>query len=134
MHVAAHGLRNFEALHNDGVQRLAAQIEEAILQAEIFRVVGFAEDGDGQFLGFGEDFDLGGIDFDRAGCELGVGRAVGALAHLAIDADDPLGAQFFGHLEGRAVGIGDDLGQAVMVAQVDEEHAAVVADAVDPAR
>ena len=31
-------------------------------------------------------------------------------------------------------GIGDDLGQAVMVAQVDEQQAAMVAHAVDPAR
>ena len=31
-------------------------------------------------------------------------------------------------------GIGDDLGNAVMVAQVDEEQPAMVADAMDPAR
>ena len=36
-------------------------------------------------------------------------------------------------LERRAVGIGDDLGEAVMVAQVDEQHAAMVADAMAPA-
>ena len=37
-------------------------------------------------------------------------------------------------LEGRAVGIGHHLREAVMVAQVDEQHAAMIADAVAPAR
>ncbi len=41
---------------------------------------------------------------------------------------------FSADLEGGAVGVGDDLGQAVVVAQVDEQHAAMVADAVHPAR
>ena len=39
-----------------------------------------------------------------------------------------------GGLEGRRIRIGDDLGQAVMVAQVDEQQAAMVAHAVHPAR
>ena len=48
------------------------------------------------------------------------------------EAERPLGVQLFGDLEGRTIGIGDHLGQAVMVAQIDEQHAAVVADAVAP--
>ena len=51
----------------------------------------------------------------------------------AVDADDPLAAHGLGRLEGRAIGIDDDLGHAVMVAQVDEQQAAMVADAVHPA-
>jgi hypothetical protein len=39
-----------------------------------------------------------------------------------------------GDLEGGRIRVGDDLGHAVMVAQVDEQHAAMVAHAVHPAR
>ncbi len=48
--------------------------------------------------------------------------------------DDEFVAQRFGHGEGRgAVGIADDLHQAFAVAQVDEDDAAVIAAAMDPA-
>ena len=57
----------------------------------------------------------------------------GRRAHLAVDPHHPFGAQRLGDLEGRAVGIGHHLGQAVVVAQVDEQQAAVVADAMAPA-
>src|SRR5262249_4402478 len=53
--------------------------------------------------------------------------------HLAVDAHDPFGAQLLGLLEGRTVGIGDALRDAVMVAQVDEQEPAMIADAVAPA-
>ena len=69
-----------------------------------------------------------------AGRHVGIFGARGALAHLAVDAHDPFGAQLLGDLERRAVRVGHDLRQAVMVAQIDEQHAAVVADAVAPAR
>ena len=54
--------------------------------------------------------------------------------HLAVDRDHPFAAQGLGDLEGRAVGVGDDLGQAIMVAQIDEQHAAMIAHAMHPAR
>jgi hypothetical protein len=56
-----------------------------------------------------------------------------ARLHLAVDADDPLGAAGLQRLEGRRIRIGQALGDAVMVAQVDEEDSAMVADAVAPA-
>jgi hypothetical protein len=37
-------------------------------------------------------------------------------------------------LKRRRIRIGDDLGHAVVIAQVDEQHAAMVAHAVHPAR
>src|SRR5690606_32726987 len=57
-----------------------------------------------------------------------------ARLDLAVDADDPLAAHGLGNRECRRIRIGDDLGEAVMVAQVDEEEAAMVAHAMDPAR
>ena len=56
-----------------------------------------------------------------------------ARLHRAVDADHPFGAHPLGRAEGRRVGVGDALGQAVVVAQVDEQQAAVVAHPMDPA-
>ena len=51
----------------------------------------------------------------------------------AVDPDHPLRAHLLRRLEGRRIRIGHDLGQAVMVAEVDEQQPAMVADAVHPA-
>ena len=53
--------------------------------------------------------------------------------HLAINPNDPFGADFFGRLEGRRGRINDDLGEAIVIAQVDEQQATMVAHPVDPA-
>ena len=56
------------------------------------------------------------------------------LAHASGDLHDELLAQLVGRREGlRRVGIAHDLHQAFAVAQVDENHAPVVAAAVHPA-
>jgi len=63
-----------------------------------------------------------------------VGGAGRARAHHALDLDAKLVAQALGdskHLG--PVGVADHLQRAFAVAQVDEDHAAVVAPAVDPA-
>ena len=122
------------ALHDVVVQPLAAQIEEAVFQPDLLRIFLIAEHRHRQFAGRAEHLDLGNEDLDHAGRQfrvLGSGRA---LAHLAVDPHHPFRAQLLGILEGRAVGIGHDLREAVMVAQVDEQHAAMVADAMAPAR
>ena len=115
------------------MQRLAAQVEEAVLQPEVLGVVGLAEHGHRQLLGRRQHLDLRGKHLDLAGRQLWVERALGAHADLAVDADHPLGAHRLGGLEGGAVGVGYHLGQAVVVAQVDEQQAAVIAHAMHPA-
>ena len=71
---------------------------------------------------------------DLAGDQVGVDRAFGTRPHQAGHGDDELVAQLFGGGESRgAIGIADDLHQSFAVAQVDEDHAAVVAAAMDPA-
>ena len=57
----------------------------------------------------------------------------GRLRARAVDPDHEFRAQLLGGLERGQVGIDHALGHAVMVAQVDEQHAAVVADAMAPA-
>ncbi len=112
---------------------LAAQIEEAILEPNLLGIVLLAEHRHRQLGGRPEHLDFADIDFDQAGRQLGVLRAGRAHPHLAVDAHHPFGAEFLDVLEGRAVRVGHHLGQAIMVAQIDEQHAAMVANAVAPA-
>ena len=73
-------------------------------------------------------------DLDLAGNEPGVRGARGTRADEAVDANAELVAQALGDREGgRAIRIADDLHEALAVAQVDEDDAAMVAAAVDPA-
>ena len=134
MHATPDRADDLVAQHDVVVQRLAPQIEEAVTQAQVFRVVRLAEDGNGHFLGLREHLDLCGENFDLTGRQLTVKRTLRALAHFAVDADHPFGAHRLGDLKGGAVGIGDDLGDAVVVAQIDEKQPAMVAHAVHPAR
>ncbi len=113
---------------------VAAQIEEAIFQPQLFRIFSLAEYRHRQFAGSAQHLDLGREQFDFAGRQILVVGAVGALAQLAVDADHPFGAQRLGNLERGAVGIGHDLRDPVVVAQIDEEQPAVIADAMAPAR
>ena len=121
------------ALHDVVVQPLAAQIEEAVVEPDVLRIFLIAEHRHRQFARRAQHLDLGREDLDHAGGQVGILGAGRALAHLAVDPHHPFRAQLLGVLEGRAVGIGHHLGQAVMVAQVDEQHAAMVADAMAPA-
>ena len=72
---------------------------------------------------------------DLARHEVRIDRAFGARPHEPVDGDAELVAQRLGGGEGGgAIGIADDLHEAFAVAQVDEDDAAVVAAAMDPAR
>ena len=121
------------AQHDVVVQPLAPQVEEAVTQPRIFRIIRIAEHLDRQFAGRAQHLDLGDEHLDLSGGKIGIGGAVRTGPHLAVDSDHPFGAHLLGRLEGRAVRVGDDLGQAVMVPQIDEQEAAMVADAVAPA-
>jgi len=73
-------------------------------------------------------------DFDLAAREVRIHRAFGARPHEAGHADDEFVAQLFRDGEGRgAIGIADDLHQALAIAQIDENNAAVIAQSVHPA-
>jgi hypothetical protein len=91
--------------------------------------------------GLAEDFHAAGAQLDLAGGEPGVLAALALLVDAAagddaFDAEDPLGAESAGVVAGlhaALVGVEDDLGEPVAVAQVDEDDAAVVPVIVDPA-
>ena len=122
------------ALHDVAVQPLAPQVEEAVFEADVLGIFLVAEHRHRQFAGRPQHLDLGGEDLDGAGRQVRVVGAGRARAHPAVDPDDPFRAQLFRGLEGRRIRVGHHLGEAVMVAQIDEQQAAMVADAVTPAR
>ena len=90
-HFIANGTGNRDAAHDVVVQRVPAQIQEAVLQAQVFRVVRFAKDGYRQLLGGRKNFDLGREELHLTGWQLGIDGALGTLADLAVDTNDPLG-------------------------------------------
>ena len=121
------------ALDDVGVQPVAPQVEEAVLEPDFLRIFLVAEHRHRQLVGRTQHLDVLDVDLDLAGRQVRILGAARAAAHLAVDPHHPFGAQRLDLLERRAVRVGDHLAQAVVVAQVDEEHAAVVAHAVHPA-
>ena len=111
----------------------AAQVEVAIAQPRFLGVFLIAKHHQRQLAGRAQHFDVADEDLDLAGRDLGVHQLGVARLHVAVDADAPFRAHLFHVGEHRAVGIAEHLRHAVVIAQVDEQNAAVVADAVDPA-
>ena len=110
---------------------LATQVDVAVLEAHLFTHV-FVE-LERQRLGAVQRHELARQQLHLARGEVRVRGACGALAHQSPDLDHELVAQLFGLAElGLVVGIEDHLQQAFAVAQVDEDHATVIAAAVNP--
>ena len=75
----------------------------------------------------------GGFVLDLAGGDLGVDQIGVAGLYLAIDADTPFGAHGFSQTESRRIRIDHALRHAVVIAQIDKQHPAMISDPVDPA-
>jgi len=116
------------------VQGLAAQVEIAVLQADFFRIFRLAEDRQRQFGGFGQNFDARHAQLDLACGQVGVHDGSVARHDLAVDPDHALGANALDGGKPRRLGVEHQLGQTVVVTQIDEQQAAVVALPVHPAR
>ena len=72
--------------------------------------------------------------FDLAGAQLGIDHSLGTPSHRAGHPEHEFVAHPLGRLEGRGpVRMAHHLRQPLAVAQVDEDHAAVVAAPVRPA-
>jgi hypothetical protein len=133
LHPPAHGIHDRATGHDVLMQLVSAKVEETVLKPYIFRIFLLACDRQRQLRSRTEHLDLADVDLDRPSRQFRIDRAFGAVAHLAVDPHHPFQAQFFGVLERRRIRIGHALGDAVMVAQVDEQHATMVADDVAPA-
>ncbi len=116
------------------VQGLAAQVEIAVLEPQLFGIVGLAEHRQRQLGGLGDHVDGRHADLDLAGGQVGIDGVGRAGQDLAVHPDHALGAQALDAVEARGLGADHQLGQAIVVAQVDEHQPAVVALAMDPAR
>ena len=81
-----------------------------------------------------QDFETRSENLDRAGRHLGVDRAGRSLAHPALDTQDILGAHLLGGCERLdGVRVVDHLDEPRTIAQIDEDHAPVVATSMHPA-
>ena len=107
------------------------QVEVAVLQTHLLTRQGRSVDLKGKSeLTRTEYLDLCRLDLDLARSELCVVGILVALHYLALNEDDGL----FRNAREHCIVGKDDLGDTVVVAQVNEEHAAVVADRFDPTR
>ena len=73
-HQPAHGRDDTGPFDDVRMQRLAAQVEEAVFEANVLRIVGLAEHRQRQFLRRRQHLDLAGIDLDLAGRHVRVHR------------------------------------------------------------
>lgn len=121
------------AQHDVAVHALAAQVEEAVLQAALLTHSVVGVDLERQLLRGAQQLDLGNLDLDLAGGQLGVDVLGAARDDLSVDADDRLLVDLVEGLIGGGAGAGDELRDAVVVAQIDEEDAAQVSAIVQPA-
>ena len=133
LHPLAHRIDDRAAGHDVLVQFLPAQVEETVLKPYVLRIFLIAKHRHRQFAGRPQYLDLADIELDHAGRQFRIIGAGRTAADLAVDPHHPFRAKLFGVLERRRIRVGDALGQAVMVAQIDKQHAAMVADAMAPA-
>ncbi len=130
---AAEGHRGLVAQHQVLLHLRATQVDDAVGQAHRFRQVLVVE-LEGRRGGGVEHLDVVAEDLDLARGQVGVLGAGRTAAHLPAHLEDELVAHRLGGLEHvGTVGVAHHLDQALAVAQVDEDHAAVVAAAVHPA-
>ena len=130
--IAAHGARDLVAQAQALRHVLAAQVDVAVLEADLFAHV--LVELERQRLGAVERRQLARQQLDLARGQVGIGGAGRALADQPAHLDHELVAQLFGLGKlGLVVGIEHDLQQTLAVAQVHENDAAMVAAAMDPA-
>ena len=116
------------------VQLFAAEVEEAVLEAHLLALLGLVvRDVERRDAGGALHHELVRLDLDLAGGQVGVDGLGVAQLDLARHGDDAFEVRLLHEAEEAAARVHDDLGDAVVVAQVHEEDAAVVAQAEHPA-
>ena len=113
---------------------LPAQVEETVFQAHLLGAIQFLVNRERQDFRLGLDDEFAGDDFNFARDHVGVDGLRITKEHFARNGEHALIAGLAGIFKTGAVGINNDLGQTIVVAQIDENNAAVVALTVDPAR
>ena len=113
---------------------VAAQYEVAIFRADILGIVLRPGPRQRLFGGRGLNLDLAGLYLNLARRQFRVHRPALTRDDLASNRDDRFGAEAVEYLKRLAPRGSDDLRQSVMIAQIDEQHPAMIALAMDPAR
>jgi hypothetical protein len=130
--VLAHRARDRVTQAQPFLHHVATQVDVTVLEPRLFLDLFVELERDR--LRAVQHLDLAREQFDLPGRQVGVGRAGRPRPHRARDLQHPFVAYALGLGEHRRrVGIEDHLQQAVAIAQVDEDDAAVVAPAVHPA-
>ena len=114
------------------------QIEIAMLEPQLFvrQILRVGVRRNRRREAFIQQLESGDAELDVASREARIGHAARALGDFAGDLDHVLGPKLFALVDDRLRCVGRveyDLRHAVAVAQIDEQSAAVVAVAVDPA-
>ena len=115
-----------------GLHARPAQIEIPVFHPQVFvdGVVGV--DAERRHLRTIENLQFVDADLDVAGSEPRVFGARGAAPYGAAQAQNVFVTQVLGIVEARVLRIENDLGNSLVVAQVDEDQSAVVAPPIDP--
>ncbi len=130
--VGAHRAGDRKAQPQPLRHNLAPQVEIAIAQAHF--LAHLLVELERQGLRAVQQLELTRHELHASRCEVGVHGARRSLAHPSRHADHELVAQPLGFREDRGrLRIEDDLQQPLAIAQVDENHPAVIAAAMHPA-
>ena len=130
--IAAHGTGDAVTQAQARAHDFAAQIKIAVFEAQLL-VDGLIK-LKRQRLAAIQNLDFLGEELDRAGGKIGVRGAARTGAHTAFDADHELIAQTLSFFEnGGVLRIEHDLQEPLAIAQIHEDHPAVIAPAVHPA-
>ena len=129
----AQGLNDAGAQAQIALHERAAQIHIAILQPDVVMHL-LVIQLKGRRFGLVQDLDRVPEHLHLAGWPVGVGRALGPKPEPAADPDHVFIAHRIGDLEGfRPVRVKHDLGDALAIAQIDEDHAAMIPAPMYPA-
>ena len=130
----AHELHHAVSQQHIVLHARAAKIQIAILESQRFVVIAFFVDVERRRLALVENGDAARFNLDLAGGHLRIHRALGAIAHNALNGDHELVAQLVGDVVRVLVDLGIEhhLRDAKSIAQIDEDQSTEIATSVDP--
>ncbi len=136
--IVAHAADHAIAQEQRPLHVLPAEVEIAVFKPQLFvgQVLAKCARRDGRRDALVEQLEIGDPQLDLARRMLGIGHAGGPTGDDARDLDHVLGPQRLALVDDRRRRVGrieDDLRDAVAIAEIDEQAAAMVAVAIDPA-
>jgi len=133
-HVFAHGEGCLVAQADALLHGSGTQVEIAVGEASVFLGVGILVDLEGEGGAFREDDDRGGFHLDGAGSHVRIDHGFGPTSYRTRYGYAVLVFELGGSRGklGRGVGVDDNLGDPIAVAEIDEGNPAVIALAMDP--